>query len=163
MNAFNFGSFLASAWASGCSGEMPMKLAPKIVSGRVVNTSTSGKPSGSLLALPPFGPLERELLAPPPSGLLEREFSPDSRKRINRPWLLPIQLRCMRRTFSGHLSSVSRPASNSSPYWVILKNHCDSSFCSTMAFERQPRPSMTCSLASTVWSTGSQFTLLILR
>ncbi len=42
-------------------------------------------------------------------------FSPDSRKRIDRPWLLPIQLRCMRRTFSGHLSSVSRPASSSSP------------------------------------------------
>ena len=31
---------------------------------------------------------------------------------------------------------------------------------STTAPERQPRPSTTCSLASTVWSTGSQFTTL---
>jgi hypothetical protein len=37
---------------------------------------------------------------------------------------------------------------------VILKNHCVSSRCSTGAPERQPRPSMTCSLASTVSSTG---------
>ncbi len=28
---------------------------------------------------------------------------------------------------------------------------------------RQPRPSMTCSLASTVWSTGSQFTTALRR
>ena len=46
---------------------------------------------------------------------------------------------------------------------VILKNHWVSSRCSTSAPERQPRPSMTCSLASTVWSTGSQFTFDCLR
>ena len=34
---------------------------------------------------------------------------------------------------------------------------------SISAPERQPRPSMTCSLASTVWSTGSQFTVPFLR
>ena len=34
---------------------------------------------------------------------------------------------------------------------------------STSAPVRQPRPSMTCSLASTVWSTGSQFTTEFLR
>ena len=28
---------------------------------------------------------------------------------------------------------------------------------------RQPRPSITCSFASTVWSTGSQFTVWVLR
>ena len=46
---------------------------------------------------------------------------------------------------------------------VILKNHWVSSRCSTKAPERQPRPSITCSLASTVWSTGSQFTFDFLR
>ena len=35
-------------------------------------------------------------------------------------------------------------------YSVIFKNHCVSSRCSTIAPERQPRPSITCSLASTV-------------
>ena len=38
------------------------------------------------------------------------------------------------------------PAENA----VILKNHWVSSRCSTGAPERQPRPSITCSLASTV-------------
>ena len=46
---------------------------------------------------------------------------------------------------------------------VILKNHCDSLRRSTSAPERQPRPSITCSLASTVMSTGSQFTSASLR
>ena len=46
---------------------------------------------------------------------------------------------------------------------MILKNHCVSSRCSTSAPERQPRPSITCSLASTVWSTGSQLTFDFLR
>jgi hypothetical protein len=43
------------------------------------------------------------------------------------------------------------------------KNHWLSSFFSTGAPERQPRPSITCSLASTVPSTGSQLTQLSLR
>src|SRR3546814_949025 len=55
---------------------------------------------------------------------------------------------------SSDLSALS----NSSERAVILKNHCDSLRRSIAAPERQPRPSMTCSLASTVWSTGSQFT-----
>ena len=62
------------------------------------------------------------------------------------------------RTFSGQRSSVSSAVSNSSEKSVILKNHCDSLRRSTIAPERQPRPSITCSLASTVMSTGSQFT-----
>ena len=45
---------------------------------------------------------------------------------------------------------------------MILKNHWVSSRCSTSAPERQPRPSITCSLASTVWSTGSQLTFELL-
>ena len=45
----------------------------------------------------------------------------------------------------------------------MRRNHCDSSFFSTSAPERQPRPSITCSLASTVPSTGSQLTQLSLR
>ena len=45
----------------------------------------------------------------------------------------------------------------------ILKNHWVSSRRSTGAPERQPLPSITCSLASTVMSTGSQFTTAALR
>ena len=67
------------------------------------------------------------------------------------------------RTFSGQRSSVSSASSRSCEKSVILKNHCVSSRCSTSAPERQPRPSITCSLASTVMSTGSQFTFDCLR
>ena len=47
---------------------------------------------------------------------------------------------------------------NSSENFVILKNHCDSFFLSTIAFDLQPLPSITCSFAKTVFSTGSQLT-----
>ncbi len=40
----------------------------------------------------------------------------------------------------------------------MRRNHWLSRRFSTAAPERQPRPSTTCSLASTVWSTGSQLT-----
>ena len=45
----------------------------------------------------------------------------------------------------------------------MRKNHWLSLRLSTTAPERQPRPSITCSLASTVWSTGSQLTQPSLR
>lgn len=42
---------------------------------------------------------------------------------------------------------------------VVLTNHCLRYRCSTLAPDRQEHPcSSTCSLANTVWSTGSQFT-----
>ena len=71
----------------------------------------------------------------------------------------PIQLRCITTTFSGHSVSVSRPASSSSAYAVIRKNHCSSSRGTTVVPQRQQAPSMTCSLASTVLSTGHQLTV----
>ncbi len=53
-----------------------------------------------------------------------------------------------------------RPARRAAPRAksVILRNHWLSLRFSTSAPERQPRPSITCSLASTVRSTGSQLT-----
>ena len=62
---------------------------------------------------------------------------------------------------SGRASSSA--SSNSSANSVMRRNHCASLRFSTTAPLRQPRPSMTCSLASTVWSTGSQLTQLSLR
>jgi hypothetical protein len=80
-----------------------------------------------------------------------------------RPWLLPIQFFCISRTFSGQAGSPSIAASSSSAMSEIRKNHWVSSRRSTGAPERQPLPSITCSLASTVMSTGSQFTTAALR
>ena len=57
----------------------------------------------------------------------------------------------------------SRPVSRSSAKSVIFRNHWFSRRFSTRAPERQPRPSMTCSLASTVCSSGSQLTQDSLR
>ena len=77
---------------------------------------------------------------------------------------LPIQFLCCVHTKSGQLGSKpSSACSSSSAKAVILKNHWVRSRCSTGASERQPRPSITCSLASTVFSTGSQLTLAVLR
>ena len=59
--------------------------------------------------------------------------------------------------------ALSSPSSNSSAKSVIFRNHWLSLRRSTSAPERQPRPSITCSLASTVMSTGSQLTALSLR
>jgi hypothetical protein len=77
-----------------------------------------------------------------------------SAKRTSRPSERPIQFFCISRTFSGQRSSVSSASSSSCENFVILKNHCVSSRCSTSAPERQPRPSITCSLASTVCRPG---------
>ena len=75
---------------------------------------------------------------------------------------LPIQFACISLTLAGQLSSrPARPA--------VLRNVGDleeplrqlAPF--DQAPERQPRPSSTCSLASTVISTGSQFTTAFLR
>ncbi len=114
-----------------------MNFTPKIVSGRVVKISSSVSPAGVVTG--------------------------SRANRMCRPSDRPIQLRCIRRTFSGQRSSRSIALVRSSENCVILKNHCVRSRCSMGAPERHPRPSMTCSLASTVWSTGSQFTLDCLR
>src|SRR4029453_9338957 len=75
----------------------------------------------------------------------------------------PTQLRCMVRTFSGQAPSSFMSSTSSSAYWVILQNHCSSSRISTIESQRQQRPSMTCSLASTVLQLGHQLTLERLR
>ena len=76
----------------------------------------------------------------------------------------PIQLRWAVITRSGQLASrTSRLSSSSWAYSVILKYHCVSSRLVTSAPQRSQCPSMTCSLASTVWSTGHQLTGLSLR
>src|SRR3954468_12152735 len=72
---------------------------------------------------------------------------------------LPIQLRCMVRTLSGHPLKRSAPSSSSSAYCVIRKNHCSSSRIVTVVPQRQHPPLTTCSLASTVLQLGHQFTL----
>jgi hypothetical protein len=41
----------------------------------------------------------------------------------------------------------------------MRKNHCSRSFSTTSVPQRQQAPSMTCSLASTVWQLGHQFTV----
>src|SRR3954451_11997289 len=80
------------------------------------------------------------------------------------PSLLPIQLRCIVRTFSGQPSSFSIPSSNSSAYFVVRTNHCSSSFWNTCVVSwRQQQPPTTCSFASTVAHSGHQFTLLFFR
>ena len=114
-----------------------MNFAPNNVSWRVVKIFNSLSPAGVV-----FG---------------------SSAKRISMPSERPIQLRCISRTLSGQRSSVSSASSSSCEYFVILKTHWLISRCSTIAPERQPRPSITCSLASTVMSTGSQFSLRFSR
>ena len=109
---------------------MAQKDAPKIVSGLVVKTFNVLKPM----------------------------FEFFIRKLISAPSDFPIQLDCIIFTFAGQLSSLSRPVSSSSEYALIFKNHWDNFFCSTIALDRHPRPSITCSFAKTVWSTGSQLT-----
>ncbi len=108
---------------------------PKSVSGRVVKTSTSRmSATGSTSA-----------------------------KRTRAPSLRPIQLACISFTRSGQRSNVSSASSSSGAYLVMPRNHWLSLRFSTGAPLRQPRPSITCSFASTVPSTGSQLTQLSFR
>src|SRR3989338_3114624 len=99
---------------------------------------------------------------------------PFIRCRYITPSLRPIQLRCIVLIGSGQ-SNFSRLFSNlsgyelSSPVFflftfsfllfpVILKNHCSRFFCITLWPQRSHWPSITFSLAKTVWQEGHQFT-----
>src|SRR4029453_6454072 len=84
--------------------------------------------------------------------------SSSQRKVTSAPSERPIQLRCMVITFSGHDSSRAKSSSSCWAYSVILKNHCSSWRSSTSVPQRSQCPSITCSLASTVWSLGHQCT-----
>ena len=83
---------------------------------------------------------------------------PSTLKSISQPKDLPIQFFYMILTLLGHSLSWSRPCSRSSENLDILKNHWLSFFLSTGAPDLQPFPSITCSFARTVSSTGSQLT-----
>jgi hypothetical protein len=114
--------------ASGESAAMTKNVAPYSVSGRVVNTVTGSS-------------------------------RPSMANSISAPSDLPIQFRCISSTRSGHVpASGSMSASSRSAYSVILKYHWVSSRLVTSDPQRSHRPPMTCSLASTVWSTGHQLT-----
>ena len=134
-NSAAAGFCAAAAAASGCSAATARNDIPNSVSGRVVNTSTSAMPSAGAV----------------------------SAKRNLAPSLRPIQLDCISFTRSGQRSSPPRASSSSGANFVMARNHWESFFFSTSAPERQPRPSITCSFASTVPSTGSQFTQDSLR
>ncbi len=97
------------------------------------------------------------------SGRVVKTVTGSSRSSIwkltSAPSLRPIQLRCISSTRSGHLpSSASMSASSRSAYSVILKYHWVSVRRMTSDPHRSHLPLMTCSLASTVWSTGHQLT-----
>ena len=114
--------------ASGESAAMTKKVAPYSVSGRVVNTVTGSS-------------------------------RPSTGNRISAPSERPIQFRCISSTRSGQLpSSGAMSDSSRSAYSVILKYHWVSSRRITSEPHRSHLPAITCSLASTVWSTGHQLT-----
>ena len=60
--------------------------------------------------------------------------------------------------FQNLLKNLKPINNNSSENFDMLKNHWDSFFLSTNAFDLHPLPFITCSFASTVFSTGSQLT-----
>ena len=103
-------------------------MAPYSVSGRVVNTVTGSS-------------------------------RPSIVNCTSAPSLRPIQLRCISSTGSGHLpSSAAMSSSSRSAYSVILKYHWVRTRRTTSEPQRSHLPAITCSLASTVWSTGHQLT-----
>ena len=108
-----------------------MKVAPKSVSGRVVNTRNSSPPAWCS------------------SGAVVKTTSAPSDR--------PIQLVCMSRIGSGH--SMLEKSSISSAYLVVRRYHCSRSRFSTGAPHRQQCRSApsTCSRAS-VPSLGHQST-----
>ena len=108
-----------------------MKVAPKMVSARVVNTRIASPPAWSAIG-----------------------------KSISAPSDRPSQLRWAVTVVSDQSILVlsSRSLSSRSAYSVIRKNHCSSVRCSTTVSQRSQRPLMTCSLASTVLSYGHQLT-----
>ena len=126
-----------SSSTSGCSGASTMKVAPNRVSGRVVNTSI-----------------------PAPGWATRRHPTPSEAigKVTRAPWLRPIQLRCMIRTFSGQ-STRSRSSASRSAYAVIRIIHWRRLRLNTGKLPRSERPSLvTSSFESTVPRPGHQLT-----
>ena len=88
--------------------------------------------------------------------------SSSSRKSTSAPSERPIQLRWIVFVFSGQ-SIRARSSSSWSAYAVIRKNHCTMFRAMTGVPQRSHLPSITYSLATTVWSFGHQLTGASLR
>ena len=91
MNAASRGFDFAACSASGCSGATAQKVAPMIVSARVVNTYIRPSP----ISLP----------SPPRMSCVNAKRTPS---------LLPIQFACITRTRSGQPVIFTRLSSSSS-------------------------------------------------
>jgi hypothetical protein len=87
----------------------------------------------------------------------------DQAEREARPSERPIQFDCISLTFSGQRSSRLQRVQQVLESSVMLEEPLRQLALLDSAPERQPLPSITCSLASTVMSTGSQLTLADLR
>ena len=107
---------------------MTKNVAPKSVSGRVVNTATSRS-----------------------SSSMRKMISAPSLRPIQLRWI--VFVRSGHSPPGG--SSYSR---SSSAYAVVLKNHCVMFRSSMRAPQRSQCPSTTYSFAITVWSFGHQLT-----
>ena len=118
--------------------------------------------SANFFAISWPGEIAKKLAPKIVSGRVEntfkKSFVPLILNFISAPKDLPIQFFCIVFTFSGQ-SKVSIESNSSSAYFVILINHWSISLISTLAPDLQPLPSITCSLARTVSSTGSQLTI----
>ena len=88
--------------------------------------------------------------------------SSSQRKTTSAPSERPIQFSCIVTTWRGQ-SIVFASSSSRSAYSVMRKNHCSSWRTSTSWPQRSQRPSITCSLASTVASLGHHLTAASLR
>ena len=105
-----------------------MKVTPKMVSMRVVNAGI-------------------DFVSSPYSEMSNSISTPSDR---------PIQFTWLTLTPSGH--SMLDMSSSSSAYLVMAKYHCGMARLTTVVSQRSHLPSLTCSLASVVWSCGHQLT-----
>ncbi len=114
---------------------MLMNVAPKSVSGRVVNTVTSSPPpsTGKRISAPSLRPIQLRCISMMFAG--------------HRP------------------SSSLCPESSSSAYFVMPMNHWSSSFWATgvWSWMKHVPSRFTCSLASTVWHSPHQLSVARLR
>ncbi len=125
-------------------GASTMYVAPKSVSGRVVKTRIT---SGLAVSDQARGP----------SAMICRPLPASMGKSTSAPKLRPTQLRCMSMIGRGQSTSSSSSIKRSA-YAVMRSIHCVSGMRMTGKPPRSLLPSMTSSLASTVPSSGHQFT-----
>ncbi len=131
--AYSRASSLACCSTNGCSGATTKKVAPKSVSGRVVNTGRSRSSSST-----------------------RKRISAPSLRPIQLRWIAFVRS-------GHSPPSGSSNSSSSSAYAVIRKNHCVMFRASIGVPQRSQRPSVTYASATTVWSFGHQLTGASLR